>query len=80
MSEEKLKSLYYNPKEGFLSMTKLWRKVKEKNIPVSQLDVKRFLEQQKPYSLFKQVKKPEEFSNVLRIQSTPISPIRHNDL
>lgn len=42
MSEEKLKKLYYNPKEGFLSMTKLWRKVKEQNIPVSQNENRRF--------------------------------------
>ena len=64
MSEEKLKALYYNPKQGFLSFTKLWQRVKEEGIPVSQSDVRRFLEQQKPYELYKQVKRLTEFSNV----------------
>ena len=56
---DKLKSLYYNPKTGFLSLTKLWERVKEEGIPLSYNDVKRFLEQQKPYELTKQVVKPK---------------------
>ena len=59
MSEEKLKAIYYNPKIGFLSLKKLWERVKEENIPVSYNDVRKFLEQQKPYELHKQVKKPK---------------------
>ena len=61
--EDKLKELYYNPKTGFLSFNKLWQRVKEEGIPFSQNDVKRFLEQQKPYELHKQVVKPKELSN-----------------
>src|SRR5271157_5201789 len=64
MSEAKLKEIYYNPKEGFLSLNKLWKKVKEKDIPVSYNDVKKFLEQQKAYALTKQVKRPKHFSNI----------------
>ena len=64
MSEDKLKSIYYNPKQGFLSLTKLWKKVKEENIPLSYNDVRKWLEQQKTYQLNKQVKKPKEFRNV----------------
>ena len=58
---ERLKELYYNTKTGFLSSNKLWQKAKEEGIPVSLNDVKRFLEQQKPYELTKQVKKPQNF-------------------
>jgi hypothetical protein len=61
--KEKLKSLYYDPKKGFLSLSKLWARVKEEDIQVSYNDVKKFLEQH-PYELTKQVKKPSEFSNV----------------
>ena len=63
MSEEKLKAIYYNPKTGFQSLTKLWQRVKEENIPISYNDVRKWLEQQKPYELHKQVQKPKEFSN-----------------
>ena len=63
-AEERLKELYYSPKTGFLSMNKLWQRVKEEGIPLSQGDVKRFLEQQKPYELTKQIRRPKEFSNV----------------
>ena len=64
MSEEKLKAIYYNPKSGFLSLKKLWERVKEENIPASYNDVRKFLEQQKPYELHKQVTRPKEFSNI----------------
>ena len=57
--ENRLKELYYNPKSGFLSFNKLWARVKQEGIPLSQGDVKRFLERQKPYELTKQVKKPK---------------------
>ena len=29
MSEENLKAIYYNPKHGFLSLAKLWQRVKK---------------------------------------------------
>ena len=64
MTDERLKELYYNPKSGFLSLTKLWQRVKEEGIPASYNDVRKFLEQQKPHEIYKQVKRPEEFSNV----------------
>ena len=64
MSEEKLKAIYYNPKSGFLSLEKLWKRVKEETIPASYNDVRKFLEQQKPYELHKQVTRPKDFSNI----------------
>ena len=41
MSEEKLKALYYDPKKGFLPLTKLWQRVKEDKIPLSYNDVRK---------------------------------------
>ena len=64
---EKLKALYYHPKTGFLSLTKLWERVKEEKIPLSYNNVRRFLEQQKTYELHKQVVRPKEFSNVYAV-------------
>ena len=64
MVEQRLKELYYNPKTGFLSLSKLFARLKEEGIPASYNDVKKFLEQQKPYELHKRVVKPKEFSNV----------------
>jgi hypothetical protein len=72
---DRLREIYYNTKTGFLSLNKLWQRVKEEGIPLSQNDVKRFLEQQKPYELTKQVVKPKEFSNVYAdhvLQSTQL--------
>ena len=57
-SDEKSKALYYNPKQGFLSLNKLWKRAKEEGIAVSYNDVKKIHEQQKTYELTKQVKKP----------------------
>ena len=57
--EGRLKELYYNPKTGLLSFNKLWQRVKEEGIPLSQNDVRRFLEQQKTYELHKQRPKTE---------------------
>ena len=63
--EEKAKQLYLNPKSGFLSLPKLWKKIKEANINISYNDLKKILEQQETYQLTKQVKKPKEFSNII---------------
>ena len=59
MSEDKLKQVYYNSKTGFLSLKKLWERVKEEGIPVSYNDVRKFLEKQKTYQLTKQITKPK---------------------
>ena len=63
--EEKAKQLYLNPKSGFLSLPKLWKKIKEANIKISYNDLKKILEQQETYQLTKQVKRPKEFSNII---------------
>jgi transposase InsO family protein len=63
MSEEKLKEIYYNPKTGFQSLKKIWERVKE-DLNMYYNDVKKWLEQQKPHELTKQVVKPKEFSNI----------------
>ena len=60
-----VKELYHNPKFGFLSMLKLWQRMKQQGIKVSYNDMKRITEQEDTYQIHKQVKKPEEFSNVV---------------
>ena len=73
--EEKAKELYYNPKSGFLSIPKLWKKIKEAGINLSYNDLKKILEQQEAYQITKQVKKPKDFSNIVAdhpLQSTQL--------
>ena len=54
--EEKAKKLYLQAKVGFLSLHKLWKKIKEANINISYNDLKKILEQQETYQLTKQDK------------------------
>jgi hypothetical protein len=61
VSEEKLKALYCDTKKGFLSLSKIWQRVKEENIPLSYNDVRIFLKQQKLHALTKQVNKPKNY-------------------
>ena len=62
---QKLRELYYNPKEGFLSLKKLLQRVKEKNIRLSYNDVKNFLARQETVQLTQQITKPTKFSNIM---------------
>ena len=55
--EEKAKQLYLNPKSGFLSLPKIWKKIQEANIKISYEDLKKIFEQQETYQLTKQVKR-----------------------
>jgi hypothetical protein len=59
-----LKDLYYNPKTGFTSSYKLYKKARENNINVSQKDVKEFLDKQYTSQITKQVNKPKIFSSI----------------
>ena len=43
---DKLKELYYNPKEGFISFEKLYSKVKENKLNLTYTDVKDFYKSQ----------------------------------
>ena len=61
---EKLHDLYYDPKSGFLSLSKFYQKVKAQGIQASYGDVKRFYDQQTVPQITKQVKRPTEFSNI----------------
>lgn len=63
--DKELEKLYYNPKSGFTSSTKLYKKAKESNINVSQKDINDFLNNQAIYQIFKQPKKPTLFSTIV---------------
>ena len=58
---DKLYDLYYNPKTGFISAQKLYLKL-NKEVPISQ--IKRFLEQQKVYQLYKESRRKPVFSSI----------------
>ena len=57
VEEEKAKQLYYSPSKGFLSLPKLWKKIKEANTNLSFNDLKKILEQKEVYQITKQVKR-----------------------
>ena len=62
MSNQQLKDLYYSPTEGFMSLDKFQRKIKEKGYDIKQKDVKAFLEKQLTWQLNKQSKLPSKYS------------------
>src|SRR5688500_1199686 len=58
--EEKLRQLYYDPKEGLLGQEKLWRKANDAGIPVTQKVVKAFLDKQEVAQIHKRIKRPQK--------------------
>ena len=57
-TEAKLKSLYYDPRHGYTSITKFWKTVQVAIPGVTLAQVKQFLEKQKTYQVNKEAKKP----------------------
>ena len=51
ITEEKLRELYYNPKEGFLPLKRLYAKAKANGIQASLTDVRKFLEKQEVFEI-----------------------------
>jgi hypothetical protein len=62
--EEEVEDVYYNPRKGFLSLNKFYQRIKDEGIKISFNDLKKIIEQQTPYQLNRQVKKPKEFSTI----------------
>ena len=60
-----VKELFYDPEQGFVSLSKLWKKVKAQDIPVKYKDVKTFYESQSTNQINKQTKKPKVFRTIL---------------
>ena len=57
---EQLAGFYYNPKSGYQSVSK----IKTKLPHISSIDINKFLQQQKPFRLNKEVKKPSRYDTV----------------
>lgn len=69
------KGLYYNPKRVIHPLTNYGKKIQESGIDISLIHLKKFLEQQETYQINKQVKKPNEYSNIVAdypLQSTQL--------
>ena len=60
-----LKELYYNPKSGYMSINKFYKKAKEQDPSVTFDEVKKFVERQEVYQLSKQAVRPKEYSTIL---------------
>lgn len=56
--------LYFNPKQGFISLTKLYEKVKENNIPVTYQQVKKFYESLAITQIMRPVRKSRKFNTI----------------
>ena len=57
---EQLKSLYYDPKLGYQSISKIKTKIPD----VSTIDIKNFLQQQNTFQLNKEAKRPTCFNTI----------------
>lgn len=62
---KELEKLYYNPKTGFTSGTKLYKMAKELNIKTTQKEINEFLEKQAVVQVFREQKKPKLFSSII---------------
>lgn len=60
-----LKELYYNPKSGYTSITKFYKKAKEEDPSITLKDVQDFLNKQETYQLNKHVVKPKDYSTIV---------------
>lgn len=58
----KLKDIYYDASKGYLS---LYKKAKEEIHDITRAGVKKFLEEQEVYQVYKEGKKPKEFNSIL---------------
>ncbi len=63
--EEQLGALYYNPRTGFLSSDKFYRKALESGLDVTLPQVQTFLSQQEVAQIMKQTKKPKDFPSIV---------------
>jgi hypothetical protein len=62
---DELSKIYYNPKSGYISLDKLYKKAKKEISDLTLKEVKKFLEEQETYQVNKQVKKPTEYNTIL---------------
>jgi hypothetical protein len=59
-----LKTLFYDPRQGLISVDKLYKKTKELNLNLSYNQVKSFYEKQPVNQLLKPIRKPQHFNSI----------------
>ena len=64
MSDKKLSDLYYNSKTGLSNADKLYKKAIENGLKVTKKEVKEFVDKQYVNQIFKDQKRPEQFSSI----------------
>ena len=62
---DKLRDLYYDPTEGFVSITKLAEKAKLNNINLTYGEINEWLKNQKTYQMNKKEKRQKEYSSIV---------------
>ena len=60
-----LKTLFYDPRQGLISLNKLFEKTKQKNLNLSYNQVKGFYEKQPVNQLLKPIRKPQNFNSIV---------------
>ena len=61
ITEQELRSIYYDPSEGYQFMEKLYRKAKDKGLKISRRKVKEWLETQDTYTRYKPITRRHKF-------------------
>lgn len=65
MENNKIKNMYYDTKNGFISFEKFYKKVKSNGIKISKRDVKEFYDSQQLNQIMKPIKKQKKFSSYI---------------
>ena len=65
MTDAKISKIYYDPEEGFLSESKLYKKLIDKNINVTHAYLKKWLSKQETAQLTKHTKKPTQYNSII---------------
>lgn len=65
LAEQLLKKIYYDPSAGFVSVNKLFKKLKEIEPSITYEQTKKFLEKQYTYQVNKDDKKPKEYASII---------------
>ena len=61
---ENLRKLYYDPKEGFISIDKLYQKVKDSKLDLTYKQVKEFYDAQAVNQVMKPIRKTNKFNTI----------------
>jgi hypothetical protein len=69
---DKVKTLFYDTKQGLINVQKFYKKVKDNKIDITQKQVKDFYDNQPVNQVMKPVRKPKEFSTIYAFYNNEI--------